>query len=172
MRSRPATSPDGASEPQTTSRKGALEDVEAQNILAEEKIQDLEARLAEAREESRRNAEELQERPGEPRPALRPRTPAQGGHCALQRKRAREDGSLHLEGLRPPEGPRGPRRREPQGNRRSRSSGATWPGAATSPTRPKASKNPGSTSRAPAKTPPKSRRPAGTPTPGWTPRDA
>jgi chromosome segregation ATPase len=40
--------------------KGPLEDIEAQNILAEEKVEDLEARLAEAREESRRNAEELQ----------------------------------------------------------------------------------------------------------------
>jgi chromosome segregation ATPase len=40
--------------------KGRLEDVEAQNILAEEKVKDLEARLREAREESRRNAEELQ----------------------------------------------------------------------------------------------------------------
>ena len=40
--------------------KVALEDVEAQNILAEKKIEDLEARLSEAREESRRNAEELQ----------------------------------------------------------------------------------------------------------------
>ena len=40
--------------------RGRLEEVEAQNILAEEKIQDLEARLSEAREESRRNAEELQ----------------------------------------------------------------------------------------------------------------
>ena len=40
--------------------QGRLEDVEAQNILAEEKVEDLEARLAEAREESRRNAAELQ----------------------------------------------------------------------------------------------------------------
>jgi DNA repair exonuclease SbcCD ATPase subunit len=40
--------------------KGPLEDVEAQNILAEKKIEVLEARLSEAREESRRNAEELQ----------------------------------------------------------------------------------------------------------------
>ena len=40
--------------------KVALEDVEAQNILPEKKIEDLEARLSEAREESRRNAEELQ----------------------------------------------------------------------------------------------------------------
>ena len=40
--------------------KGRLEDIEAQNILAEEKVEDLKARLAEAREESRRNAEELQ----------------------------------------------------------------------------------------------------------------
>jgi hypothetical protein len=40
--------------------KVALEDVEAQNILAEKKIEDLEARLSESREESRRNAEELQ----------------------------------------------------------------------------------------------------------------
>jgi chromosome segregation ATPase len=39
---------------------GPLEDVEAQNILAEKKIEDLEARLSEARGESRRNAEELQ----------------------------------------------------------------------------------------------------------------
>jgi hypothetical protein len=37
-----------------------LDEVEAQRILAEEKVQDLEARLREAREESRRNAEELQ----------------------------------------------------------------------------------------------------------------
>jgi chromosome segregation ATPase len=40
--------------------QGRLEDVEAQKILAEEKVEDLEARLAEAREESRRTAEELQ----------------------------------------------------------------------------------------------------------------
>jgi chromosome segregation ATPase len=40
--------------------KGSMEDVEAQNILAEKKIEDLEARLSEAREESRHNAEELQ----------------------------------------------------------------------------------------------------------------
>jgi hypothetical protein len=40
--------------------KGSLEDVEAQNTLAEKKIEDLEARLSEAREEGRRNAEELQ----------------------------------------------------------------------------------------------------------------
>jgi hypothetical protein len=40
--------------------KGPLEDVEAQNILAEKKVEDLEAKLSEAREESRRNAEELQ----------------------------------------------------------------------------------------------------------------
>jgi len=40
--------------------KGRLEDVEAQNILAEEKVEDLEARLSEARAESRRSAEELQ----------------------------------------------------------------------------------------------------------------
>ena len=40
--------------------QGRLEAAEAQNILAEEKVEDLEARLAEAREESRRNAEELQ----------------------------------------------------------------------------------------------------------------
>jgi DNA repair exonuclease SbcCD ATPase subunit len=37
-----------------------LEDVEAQNILAEKNVEDLEAKLSEAREESRRNAEELQ----------------------------------------------------------------------------------------------------------------
>ena len=40
--------------------KGRLEDVEAQNILAEEKVENLEARLSEARAESRRSAEELQ----------------------------------------------------------------------------------------------------------------
>ena len=40
--------------------QGRLQDVEAQNILAEEKVEDLEARLSEAREESRRNAEQLQ----------------------------------------------------------------------------------------------------------------
>ena len=51
------TSPDGASEPDDHGRH--LEDVEAQKILAEEKIQDLEARLEAAREESRRNAEAL-----------------------------------------------------------------------------------------------------------------
>ena len=51
------TSPDGASEPDDQGRH--LEDVEAQKILAEEKIQDLEARLEAAREESRRNAEAL-----------------------------------------------------------------------------------------------------------------
>ncbi len=40
--------------------EGSLENVEAQNILAEKKIEDLEAKLSEARGESRRNAEELQ----------------------------------------------------------------------------------------------------------------
>jgi chromosome segregation ATPase len=50
-------SPDGAADGEP---KGRLEDLEAQNILAEEKIEDLETRLAEAREESRRNAEQLQ----------------------------------------------------------------------------------------------------------------
>src|SRR5215208_6736555 len=40
--------------------KRPLEHVEAQNILAEKKVEDLEAKLSEAREESRRNAEELQ----------------------------------------------------------------------------------------------------------------
>ena len=40
--------------------KEPLEDVEAQNILAEKKVEDLEAKLSEARAESRRNAEELQ----------------------------------------------------------------------------------------------------------------
>jgi chromosome segregation ATPase len=40
--------------------EGPLEDVEAQNILAEKRIEDLEERLSEAREEGRRNAEELQ----------------------------------------------------------------------------------------------------------------
>ena len=49
---------DGASEPDDDQGRH-LEDVEAQKILAEEKIQDLEARLEEAREESRRNAEAL-----------------------------------------------------------------------------------------------------------------
>jgi chromosome segregation ATPase len=49
--------PDDAAEPEP---QGRLEDVEAQNMLAEEKIEDLEARLSEAREESRRNAEALQ----------------------------------------------------------------------------------------------------------------
>jgi hypothetical protein len=51
-------SPDGASEPDDDQGR-RLEDVEAQKILAEEKIQDLEARLEAAREESRRNAEAL-----------------------------------------------------------------------------------------------------------------
>jgi chromosome segregation ATPase len=40
--------------------KRPLEDVEAQNILSEKKVEALEAKLSEAREESRRNAEELQ----------------------------------------------------------------------------------------------------------------
>ena len=40
--------------------EGPLEDAGAQTILAESKIEDLEARLSEAREESGRNAEELQ----------------------------------------------------------------------------------------------------------------
>jgi hypothetical protein len=51
-------SPDGTSEPDDDQGRH-LEDVEAQKILAEEKIQDLEARLEAAREESRRNAEAL-----------------------------------------------------------------------------------------------------------------
>ena len=52
------TGPDGANEPDDDQGRH-LEDVEAQKILAEEKIQNLEARLEEAREESRRNAEAL-----------------------------------------------------------------------------------------------------------------
>jgi hypothetical protein len=51
-------SPDGTGEPEED-RETHLEDIEAQKILAEEKIQDLEARLEAAREESRRNAEAL-----------------------------------------------------------------------------------------------------------------
>jgi chromosome segregation ATPase len=53
-----AASPDGASEPDEDQVR-RLEEVEAQKILAEEKVQDLEARLEAAREESRRNAEAL-----------------------------------------------------------------------------------------------------------------
>jgi chromosome segregation ATPase len=53
-----AASPDGASEPDDDQVR-RLEEVEAQKILAEEKVQDLEARLEAAREESRRNAEAL-----------------------------------------------------------------------------------------------------------------
>jgi hypothetical protein len=49
--------PDDAAEPEP---QGRLEDIEARNILAEDKVEDLEARLREAREESRRNAEALQ----------------------------------------------------------------------------------------------------------------
>jgi hypothetical protein len=49
--------PADAAEPE---RQRRLEEIEAQNILAEEKVEDLEARLREAREESRRNAEALQ----------------------------------------------------------------------------------------------------------------
>ena len=51
-------SPDGASEPDDEQRK-RMEEIEAQKILAEEKVQDLETRLEAAREESRRNAEAL-----------------------------------------------------------------------------------------------------------------
>jgi chromosome segregation ATPase len=51
-------SPDGAGEPDDDQGR-RLEDVEAQRILAEEKVQDLEARLEAASEESRRNAEAL-----------------------------------------------------------------------------------------------------------------
>jgi chromosome segregation ATPase len=51
-------SPDGATE-QDDDQGRRLEDVEAQKVLAEEKVQDLEARLEAAREESRRNAEAL-----------------------------------------------------------------------------------------------------------------
>jgi hypothetical protein len=40
--------------------EGPRDEVEAQNILAEKKIEDLEAKLSVAREQSRRNAEELQ----------------------------------------------------------------------------------------------------------------
>ena len=54
----PGASPDDAGEPQDEPQ-GRLEDVEVGKILAEERIQDLEARLGEAREEARRNAEEL-----------------------------------------------------------------------------------------------------------------
>jgi chromosome segregation ATPase len=54
----PARSPVGASEPDDEHRR-RMEDIEAQKILAEEKVQDLEARLEASREESRRNAEAL-----------------------------------------------------------------------------------------------------------------
>jgi chromosome segregation ATPase len=54
----PSAGPDGASEPDEEHRQ-RLEDIEAQKILAEEQVQDLEARLEAAREESRRNAEAL-----------------------------------------------------------------------------------------------------------------
>ncbi|CAA9456396.1 MAG: hypothetical protein AVDCRST_MAG58-1653 [uncultured Rubrobacteraceae bacterium] len=52
-----ASPDDDTADPEPRAR---LEDVEAQNILAEEKVEDLQARLSEAREESRRNAEKLQ----------------------------------------------------------------------------------------------------------------
>ncbi|HEX6708887.1 MAG TPA: hypothetical protein VF068_01025 [Rubrobacter sp.] len=52
---RPDDGGDAEDEPE-----GRMKEVEAQKILAEEKAQDLEARLREARAESRRNAEELQ----------------------------------------------------------------------------------------------------------------
>jgi hypothetical protein len=54
----PARSPEGTSEPDDEHRR-RMEDIEAQKILAEEKVQDLEARLEASREESRRNAEAL-----------------------------------------------------------------------------------------------------------------
>ncbi|MBA2535784.1 MAG: hypothetical protein H0V21_12315, partial [Rubrobacter sp.] len=54
-----AAKPEATGDPEDEPR-GRLDDVEAQKILAEEKVQDLEARLRESREESRRNAEELQ----------------------------------------------------------------------------------------------------------------
>ena len=53
-----STGPDGASDPDDDQGR-RLEDIEAQRILAEEKVQDLESRLEAAREESRRNAEAL-----------------------------------------------------------------------------------------------------------------
>jgi hypothetical protein len=56
----PSAGPDGASEPDEEHRK-RLEDIEAQKILAEEQVQELEARLEAAREESRRNAEALRD---------------------------------------------------------------------------------------------------------------
>jgi len=56
----PSAGPDGASEPDEEHRQ-RLEDIEAQKILAEEQVQDLEARLEAAREESRRNAEALRD---------------------------------------------------------------------------------------------------------------
>jgi hypothetical protein len=52
-----SASPDAAGEP--GDQGGRLEDVEAQKVLAEERIQVLEARLEAAGEESRRNAEAL-----------------------------------------------------------------------------------------------------------------
>lgn len=55
-----ATSPDGAGEPDEVQRR-CLKDIEAQKILAEDKVQDLEASLEAAREESRRNAEALKD---------------------------------------------------------------------------------------------------------------
>jgi chromosome segregation ATPase len=55
-----AAHPDGPNEPDDE-HSLRLRDVEAQKILAEEKVQDLEARLREAREESRRNAEALRD---------------------------------------------------------------------------------------------------------------
>jgi hypothetical protein len=54
------TGPAGASEPDEEQRRRP-EDIEAQKILAEEKVQDLEASLEAAREESRRNAEALRD---------------------------------------------------------------------------------------------------------------
>ena len=54
------TSSAGASEPDEEQRR-RLEYIEAQKILAEEKVQNLEASLEAAREESRRNAEALRD---------------------------------------------------------------------------------------------------------------
>ena len=146
----------------------ALRGIETERILAKERIQDLEVQLREARQGSRRTAEHLE-----------------SGLESLNRlsdpeRRLREGISLfnaseHTRTVASSQKPSVSREstpgwtREPQEGRRSRSYGATWPGAATSPIRRRISMSLRSISPGPATYPPRSTRRAANPTPAWTP---
>ena len=146
----------------------ALRGIETERILAKERIQDLEVQLREARQGSWRTAEHLE-----------------SGLESLNRlsdpeRRLREGISLfnaseHTRTVASSQKPSVSREstpgwtREPQEGRRSRSYGATWPGAATSPIRRRISMSLRSISPGPATYPPRSTRRAANPTPAWTP---